>query len=245
VELTYSSIIENKHITEDIYQMELEFENKDVNPGQFFMIKSLEGSYLLPRPISVFDYNGKTLKLLYKVVGKGTKIFSALYQKEKVQVLGPLGNGFSLEDIDGNTALIGGGIGTAPLNYLIKKMKNKEVDTYLGFKNKIYSSENFEKYSSNLIITTETGEYGKKGFITDFVDWDKYDTIITCGPEVMMNEVIKIGIKKKIKTYVSLERRMACGIGACLGCSVKTLDGMKRACKEGPVFCADELVIEE
>jgi len=83
------------------------------------------------------------------------------------------------------------------------------------------------------------------GFVTEYIDWDKYDTLITCGPEIMMNKIIKIGRKKKIKTYVSLEKRMACGIGACLGCSVKTLDGMKRACKEGPVFLGNDLVIEE
>jgi len=92
VELTYSSIIKNKHISEDIYEMQLKFENKEVNPGQFFMVKSLEGSYLLPRPISVFDYDGKILKLLYKTIGKGTKIFSNLRKEEKVQIPGPLGN---------------------------------------------------------------------------------------------------------------------------------------------------------
>lgn len=243
--LTYSRILNNTHITEDIYQLEVEFEDRKINPGQFFMVKSLEGSYLLPRPISVFDYDGKTLKLLYKIVGKGTKIFSNLKEEEKVQILGPLGNGFSLEDIDENTALIGGGIGIAPLNYLIKGLKRKNIDTYLGFRNEIYSLENFEKYSNNITITTETGNFGKKGFITDYIDWDKYDTLITCGPEIMMNKIIKIGIKKKIKTYVSLEKRMACGIGACLGCSVKTVKGMKRACKEGPVFLANELIIEE
>jgi len=245
VELTYSSIIQNKHIVEDIYEMHLEFENKEINPGQFFMVKSLEGSYLLPRPISVYDYDGKILKLLYKVVGKGTKIFSKLKTEEKVQILGPLGNGFPLQDIKGKVALIGGGIGIAPLNYLVKNLKAFEIDSYLGFRDKIYSLDKFEEFSQKLVIATETGNYGKKGFVTDFVNWEDYDTLITCGPEVMMNKIIKIGKDKSIKTYASLEKRMACGIGACLGCSVKTTSGIKRACKEGPVFSGEELVVEE
>ena len=218
MELSYSSIIQNKNIIEDIYEIQLEFENKEVNPGQFFMVKSLEGSYLLPRPISIYDYDGKILKLLYKVVGKGTKIFSKLKTEEKVQVLGPLGNGFPLEDIKGKIALIGGGIGTAPLNYLVKSLKGLYIDTYLGFKEEIYSLKSFEEFSENLLIATESGSYGKKGFVTDFVNWENYDTIITCGPEIMMNKIIKTGNEKSIKVYASLERRMACGIGACLGC---------------------------
>jgi len=245
VELSYSSIIKNKNIIEDIYEMQLEFENKEINPGQFFMVKSLEGSYLLPRPISVYDYDGKILKLLYKVVGKGTKIFSKLKTEEKVQVLGPLGNGFPLEDIQGRIAIVGGGIGIAPLNYLVKNLKGLYIDTYLGFKEEIYSLDSFEKFSENLLIATESGSYGEKGFVTDFVNWENYDTIITCGPEIMMNKIIKTGNEKSIKVYASLERRMACGIGACLGCSVKTKEGIKRACKEGPVFSGEELVIEE
>jgi len=245
VELSYSSIIQNKNIIEDIYEIQLEFENKEVNPGQFFMVKSLEGSYLLPRPISIYDYDGKILKLLYKVVGKGTKIFSKLKTEEKVQVLGPLGNGFPLEDIQGRIAIVGGGIGIAPLNYLVKNLKGLYIDTYLGFKEEIYSLDSFEKFSENLLIATESGSYGEKGFVTDFVNWENYDTIITCGPEIMMNKIIKTGNEKSIKVYASLERRMACGIGACLGCSVKTKEGIKRACKEGPVFSGEELVIEE
>ena len=245
MELSYSSIIQNKNIIEDIYEIQLEFENKEVNPGQFFMVKSLEGSYLLPRPISIYDYDGKILKLLYKVVGKGTKIFSKLKTEEKVQVLGPLGNGFPLEDIQGRIAIVGGGIGIAPLNYLVKNLKGLYIDTYLGFKEEIYSLDSFEKFSENLLIATESGSYGEKGFVTDFVNWENYDTIITCGPEIMMNKIIKTGNEKSIKVYASLERRMACGIGACLGCSVKTKEGMKRACKEGPVFSGEELVIEE
>ena len=245
MELSYSSIIQNKNIIEDIYEIQLEFENKEVNPGQFFMVKSLEGSYLLPRPISIYDYDGKILKLLYKVVGKGTKIFSKLKTEEKVQVLGPLGNGFPLEDIQGRIAIVGGGIGIAPLNYLVKNLKGLYIDTYLGFKEEIYSLDSFEKFSENLLIATESGSYGEKGFVTDFVNWENYDTIITCGPEIMMNKIIKTGNEKSIKVYASLERRMACGIGACLGCSVKTKEGIKRACKEGPVFSGEELVIEE
>lgn len=245
MKLDYCSILENKKINGEIYEITISYPNADIKPGQFFMVKSLEGSYLLPRPISVYDYDGENLKLLYKIVGKGTEILGRLQPNEKVQLLGPLGNGFDLNNINGKIALIGGGIGIAPLNYLVKKLKFMNIDSYLGFKDEVFCTVNFKECSKNLIIATENGSIGNQGYITDNVKWKEYDTIITCGPEVMMNKVIKKGKENNIKTYASLEKRMACGIGACLGCSVKTKDGIKRACKEGPVFLGEELIIKE
>jgi len=245
VKLNQSKIIGNKRKNDEIYEMTLSYDEEVIKPGQFFMVKSLEGSYLLPRPISVYDYDGKELKFLYKLVGKGTITISKLKKDESVQLLGPLGNGFDIEKIKGKVALVSGGIGIAPLNYLIKKLESEKIDSYLGFKDKIYSTENFKRNSKNLTITTESGNHGEKGFVTDYIDWNKYDCIVTCGPEIMMNKIIKIGKKESIKTYISLERRMACGIGACLGCSVKTDKGIKRACKEGPIFLGKDLIIEE
>ena len=245
MKLDYCSIVENKKINEEIYEMTISYPDCEIKPGQFFMIKSLERSYLLPRPISVYDYDGKNIKFLYKIVGKGTELLGRLKINEKIQILGPLGNGFELNEINGKIALVAGGIGIAPLNYLVKKLKSKNIDSYLGFKDIVFCTETFKKCSKDLIITTENGSIGKKGYITDYAKWKAYDTIITCGPEVMMNKVIKKGKENHIKTYASLEKRMACGIGACLGCSVKTKDGIKRACKEGPIFLGEDLIIEE
>jgi dihydroorotate dehydrogenase electron transfer subunit len=245
VNLNQSKLISNKRKSDEIFEMTLSYDEELIKPGQFFMVKSLEGSYLLPRPISVYDYDGSELKFLYKLVGKGTKTISNLKKGESIQLLGPLGNGFDIEEIKGKVALVSGGIGIAPLNYLIKKLRFQNIDSYLGFKDEVYSIENFKRNSKKLTVTTESGNHGKKGFITDYIDWDKYDCIVTCGPEIMMNKIIKTGEEKLIKTYISLERRMACGIGACLGCSVKTTEGMKRACKEGPVFLGKDLILEE
>ena len=103
-------------------------------------------------------------------------------------------------------------------------------------------SKPFKSFADKTVIITEDGSYGEKGFVTDYVPYDKYDAVITCGPEIMMNKVINNCRNLNIKCYVSLERRMACGMGACLGCSVETKKGNKRACKDGPVFDSEELI---
>lgn len=239
-----SRIIENIEISSGIYKMTIAVDTKPV-PGQFYMVKGLNGDYLLPRPISVHDYCDGNLVLLYRVSGHGTDMMSKMNDNMEVQLLGPLGNGFDLEAIKGKTAVIGGGIGTAPLLYLAKEMKKADMDIFLGFKDIVYSIEDFENTGKNVIVATEDGSVGKKGFVTDCVDYDKYKTVITCGPDIMMNKIIKTCVDYKIDIYASLEKRMACGVGACLGCVTETINGNKRVCKDGPVFKGSELVISE
>jgi dihydroorotate dehydrogenase electron transfer subunit len=165
---------------------------------------------------------------------------SRMKKGDEIQVFGPLGNGFDITSLKGKIAVIGGGIGIAPLLYLTKKI-GKNSDVFLGYKDSVYIAEEFEKYSNNTIIVTEDGSVGKRGYVTDYVDFEKYDVVVTCGPEIMMNKIIDKCKEKKIKCYVSLERRMACGLGACLGCTVETVNGNMRACKDGPVFSSEEL----
>lgn len=237
-----TTVTENKQILNNIYKLSAEFE-AEIKPGQFFMLKTLDNSFLLPRPISVNDVNGNIASFLFRLEGQGTKNISKLCVNDKIQLFGPLGNGFDTEKLKGKTAIIGGGIGVAPLLYLTKIL-GINADVYLGYKDmeNMYISEEFKIYANKIVIVTEDGSFGEKGFVTDFVPYNKYDTVVTCGPETMMNKIMNICIANNIKCYLSLERRMACGIGACLGCTVETKNGNKRACKDGPVFDSEDLL---
>lgn len=237
-----TTVTENKQILNNIYKLSAEFE-AEIKPGQFFMLKTLDNSFLLPRPISVNDVNGNIASFLFRLEGQGTKNISKLCVNDKIQLFGPLGNGFDTEKLKGKTAIIGGGIGVAPLLYLTKIL-GINADVYLGYKDmeNMYISEEFKIYANKIVIVTEDGSFGEKGFVTDFVPYNKYDAVVACGPEIMMNKIMNICIANNIKCYLSLERRMACGIGACLGCTVETKNGNKRACKDGPVFDSEDLL---
>ncbi len=241
MKLCNSKILVNEQIIDNIYKLIIDFKFDKILPGQFFMLKTLNNEFLLPRPISVNDCDESSVTFLYRIEGLGTKVMSNLQTGTEIQVQGPLGNGFDLDKIKGKVALIGGGIGTAPLLYLAKKLEVK-ADVYLGFRDVTYGLDEFEKYADKLLIATEDGSKGHKGFITSLVNFDDYDCVVTCGPEIMMNVVMDACKKANAKCFVSLEKRMACGVGACLGCAVETVDGMKRACKDGPVFLSRELI---
>ncbi len=237
-----SRVTENKLVTGNVFRLSAEFQ-ADIKPGQFFMLKTLDNAFLLPRPISVNDVNGNILTLLYRIEGQGTKKISSLSANDEIQLFGPLGNGFDTEILEGKIGLVGGGIGVAPLLYL-SKILGKKADVYLGYKDmdNIYLYDEFKIFANKTILVTEDGSLGEKGFVTDYVDYEEYDFVVTCGPEIMMNKIVNNCRNKNIKCFVSLERRMACGMGVCLGCTVETKDGNKRACKEGPVFDSDELL---
>jgi len=145
-----------------------------------------------------------------------------------------------LEEDYGKVALVSGGIGTAPMLELSKKLREKKkdikMDLYAGFRDDIYLIDEINEFVDKSFVSTNTGKYGHKGFVTEILDVDKYDTVLCCGPEVMMKKVIEICKEKQVKVYVSMEKHMACGVGACLVCTCKTKDGNKRTCKDGPVF---------
>ena len=233
-----SKVISNEKVIDNIYKMVCEDDNV-VNAGQFYMLK-LNGATLLPRPISICEKDDKTITFLYAVVGKGTEEFSKLEAGDYINLTGPLGNGFDLEQDLGKTALVCGGIGTAPMVEVAKRLRakdgNKLIDVYAGFRDNIYLKEELDKYANNVNITTNTGKYGHKGFVTDILKPEEYDTVLCCGPEIMMKKVIEMCKEKNVKIYVSMEKHMACGVGACLVCTCKTKEGNKRTCKDGPVF---------
>ncbi|WKY42870.1 dihydroorotate dehydrogenase electron transfer subunit [Eubacteriaceae bacterium ES2] len=223
-------ILENQELQPGIMKMTLAYQEKSVLPGQFFMLRAWDKDPLLSRPISVYDYQPGKLSFLYQVVGKGTTILQGLMSGDTVEIQGPYGNGFP--QIDTDLVIIGGGIGVAPLYFLARDFKannpNRKCRAYLGFRDKPYGVDDFKTICDDVVINIG-------GIITDDVKTGNFETVMTCGPEIMMKTVSKI-IPESTIVYVSLEAHMACGIGACLGCTCQTKNGNKKVCKDGPVF---------
>ncbi|MGL4107105.1 dihydroorotate dehydrogenase electron transfer subunit [Clostridium sp. LP20] len=238
--ITYkkAKVLSNEKIVDGIFKLVCEDEN-DIKPGQFYMLK-LDGQTLLPRPISICEKEGNKITFLYAVVGTGTEEFAKLRVGENINLTGPLGNGFNLEEDLGKVAIVAGGIGTAPMVEVAKNLREKNksglIDVYAGFRDDIYLIDELGKYANKVEVTTNTGKHGHKGFVTEILKVEEYDTVLCCGPEVMMKAVVDMCKAKNVKVYVSMEKHMACGVGACLVCTCKTKDGHKRTCKDGPVF---------
>ena len=224
-------IIRNEYVGEDMYLMEVEgkFEGE---MGQFYMVRAWDKYPLLSRPISIHDINENSISFLYKVVGEGTKILSKLKKDDTIKLEGPYGNGY--EKVEGKVALVGGGIGVAPLYLVAKNIQN--CDAYLGFRNE---SILIEKYKG---VCDEVNIAIGDTFVTDIIDIEKYDYILTCGPTPMMEKLVKMVENTKTKLFVSLENHMACGVGACLVCTCKTKFGNKKTCKDGPVFRGEDVI---
>lgn len=233
-------ILSNKKIAKDVFEMVLEGDTQYITaPGQFINIQ-LEGKFLR-RPISVCDYDDTTVTIIYKVVGEGTEMMSALPVGETLDVLTGLGNGY---DISQGTKpmLIGGGVGVPPMYNLCKKLiaAGQKPVVILGFntKDEIFYEDEFKALGAEVRVATADGSYGIKGFVTDaFID--DYDYFYTCGPMPMFKAV-----EAKVTTsgQYSFEERMGCGFGACMGCSCKTKYGNKRICKDGPVLVREEII---
>lgn len=238
VEYKKSKVISNEKIIDNIYKIVCE-EDNTIKPGQFYMFK-LKGRTLLPRPISICEKDGNKIIFYYAVNGEGTKEYSNLNAGDYLELTGPLGNGFDLSKDLGKVAVVVGGIGNAPMVEVMKQLRNKDknqvIDAYMGFRDNVYLTEEFAKYASSVNIATDTGKNGHKGFVTDLLKPEEYDTVLCCGPEIMMKKVIGMCKEKNTKIYVSMEKHMACGVGACLVCTCKTKDGFKRTCTDGPVF---------
>lgn len=215
-------------------------------PGQFIQLKVLKGEPLLRRPISIAfaDPEKGTLDLIYRVVGKGTELLAELLPGAVVNCLGPLGHGFSIEA--SSPLLIGGGMGIAPLIFLAEKFQKKAA-VLLGGRNKeeMFWTSFYENNTKEMHITTDDGSVGTKGFTVDvlptMLESGKYDTVFVCGPEVMMRAAAKIAAEYKIPCQVSLEKHMACGLGACLSCTCEGKEKRRKVCQDGPVFWAQEV----
>lgn len=233
-----AKVVSNEEITNNIYKLVVE-DNSEIKAGQFYMLK-LNGATFLPRPISICEKDENKLTFLYAVVGNGTLEFTKLKENDEISLTGPLGNGFDLQKEYGKVALVAGGIGIAPMYELAKRLRNKDkdsvIDVYAGFRDDVYLIDELDQYANSVNVSTNTGSHGHKGFVTDILKVEEYDTVLCCGPEIMMKKVIDMCKEKNVKVYVSMEKHMACGVGACLVCTCKTKDGNKRTCKDGPVF---------
>ena len=237
------SIVSNTPLTDNVYKMILSGDTSAITaPGQFVNIQ-LSGKFLR-RPISVCDYDGETLTIIYKVVGKGTEQMAAMAPGETLDILTGLGNGYDLAPAGDRPVLLGGGVGVPPLYHLAKRLLalGKEVTVVLGFNtaSEIFYEQEFQALGCKVFVTTVDGSYGKKGFVTDALP-EHYTYFYTCGPEPMLKAVYRA---TNTSGQMSFEQRMGCGFGACMGCSCKTLTGSKRICKEGPVMRKEEILWE-
>lgn len=255
-------LVNKEKLKEDIYKFSVYSEEmcKLAKPGQFLEVKVIKGvEPLLRRPISIHNVNKEEnlIEFIFQVKGKGTDILSEVEIGKEIDIVGPLGNGtFDIKDYK-NVAIIGGGIGTFPLYELSKKLYGKSnVNIYLGFRNKdfVVLEEEFSKVSNNIIITTDDGSYKEQGYAINKLKEDIEkgnipEIIYACGPLPMLRAVQKLALEKDIPCQLSLEERMACGLGVCLGCAVKIVTDnagtttYKHVCKDGPVFWASEVEI--
>ena len=236
------TIVSNVALTDSVYKMVLEGDTSAITaPGQFVNIK-LDGLFLR-RPISVCDYDGQTLTIVYKAVGKGTEAMSVMVPGTKLDILTGLGNGYDLSLSGESPVLLGGGVGVPPMYNLAKKLlaEGKKVSVILGFntKSEIFYEEEFKAMGCEVTVTTVDGSYGVRGFVTTALEAMDYSYFYTCGPEPMLKAVHKAS---KTSGQMSFEERMGCGFGACMGCSCKTLTGYKRICKDGPVMKKEEIL---
>lgn len=242
-----AAVYKNERISDCVFRLSVKG-SFDVKPGQFFMLRAWDQEPLLSRPISVHDVDDEKITFLYHIVGRGTQIFSKLREGDAISLLGPLGNGFDIDMLKGKVALVGGGIGVAPLNYLYKQLSKKDdvqVSFHAGYRSQPFGLECIQGSCSLLNIATEDACVGKKGYIIDYFEPKDYDMVVCCGPEIMMSKLIKKCEAAGVPILVSMEKKMACGIGACLVCTCKTKEGNKRSCADGPVFLGSELILND
>lgn len=243
-------IIRQEEISYGIYSMWLKTEKiaEMAKPGQFISLYCHDGSRMLPRPISICEIDKKdnALRIVYRVAGKGTEEFARLSTGEHIEIVGPLGNGFPLKEK--KAFLIGGGIGIPPMVELAKQL-NCEKQMVLGYRDTLFLQDEF-KGLGNMYVATEDGSYGTEGNVLDAIRENGLDAeiIYACGPTPMLKAIKEYAMKNGIECWLSLEEKMACGIGACLACVCQSKEkdshsnvNNKRVCKEGPVFRAEEV----
>ena len=239
---TIFTIQSNDCIAKKVYRMQLAGDTEGILPGQFVNIR-VEGQFLR-RPISVCNITDGILTIIYKVVGVGTEAMSHLPIGTQLDVLTVLGNGYDLSKAGDAPLLVGGGVGVPPMYMLARQLREmgKKVRVILGFntKDEVFYEEEFRALGCEVVVTTVDGSHGVKGFVTNALDGQQsYYYYYTCGPLPMIKALLQAA---GTNGEVSMEERMGCGFGACMGCTIQTTQGPKRVCKEGPVFAASELI---
>lgn len=261
------SVISNSELAPGIFSLVVSAQNVPASlPGQFFMLRAYPSGVLLGRPISVYrhDQNSLTFLILHK--GQGTAELCALKAGDSLDIIGPTGNSFHHPHqfgTDLSVAIIGGGIGIAPVAGFALTLPPQTFDFFACFRSSVYGLEGLQERAKNLTITTEDGSTGTKGMLPAVFKPQNYDIVYACGPTPMLRYVQEAckatssspavsssvtsslannGAARCSHVFLSLEERMACGAGACLGCTVRTVNGNKRCCVDGPIFLASEVL---
>lgn len=232
---------QSRLLTENVWELRLSGDAAPITaPGQFVNIR-VEGCFLR-RPISVCDWDREGLTIVFKAVGKGTAALAGMKAGDKLDLLCGLGNGFDLSRCGARTLLLGGGVGVAPLYGLGRALlrEGKSPLAVLGFNRaeEIFYEEEFRSLGIETVIATVDGSAGVRGFVTDALP-EEYDFFCACGPLPMLKSVCA---RVPTPGLLSLEERMGCGFGACMGCTIETRSGSRRVCREGPVFEKEELL---
>jgi len=235
------TVVSNRALTAEVWELRLTGDTSPITaPGQFVNLR-LEGLFLR-RPISICDWDGEGLTLVYKVVGRGTEEMRRLGPGQTLDLLCGLGNGFDVGRCGGRTLVVGGGVGIPPLYGLAKSLlaAGKTPVAVLGFntEKEIFYADAFRALGVETVVATADGSCGEKGLVTDVLPAD-YDYFCACGPLPMLRAVCRTA---KTSGLLSLEERMGCGFGACMGCTCRTASGAKRLCKDGPVLEKEEIV---
>ncbi len=249
-----STVYKNEQIADGIFDLILNTNCnlKDFNPkpGQFIMLYTDSDAMMLPRPISICDFDGERVRIVFRVVGNGTKLFSKLKENKRIRISKPLGNGYS-DLFLRSYALVGGGLGIPPMLFLAKEIlrvnPEAKINAFLGYSGDLFLSNEFKA----LGVTTHVDRSGNViAVLEQFLSKStEINGIYSCGPSGMLRSLCALAEKKNIFCEVSIEERMACGFGVCVGCAVKTRSGFsdfeyKKVCKDGPVFNIKELIWE-
>jgi len=248
-------LINNSIITDEFFILQFYWEYQPPRAGQFFMMKPSRSSVYLQRPISVFEYNSqqKIVRFLIAKRGKGTCELSELQSGDKVFLTGPLGNAWlDFLPETGKFALVGGSVGVAPLSALVAEKPDAFFHFFAGFKQGFRGKDEENAimgnalYAKKLVISAEDGKNALIGRIVDFIyEPQDYDALFACGPIPMLRALKKKCEAKNVPCFISMESRFGCGVGACLGCTIKTVNGNRCCCKHGPIFPANEVLLDE
>jgi len=249
-----SELVKKISINEEFFILQFFWEEPPPKAGQFFMIKPLRASTFLPRPFGVFEYNHeqKIVRFLISKRGKGTIELSQMSAGEKVQLTGPLGNTWAeFLPENGKVALVGGSAGIAPLAALVAEKPEYYFHFYAGFRQGFRGKEEENAIigsavkAKKVVLSAEDGRNAITGKIIDYLfEPENYDAIFGCGPMPMLIALKKKCRLKNVSCFVSLESKFGCGVGACLGCTVHTIKGNRRCCKDGPIFSAEEVIFD-
>lgn len=246
-------ILQHEQVGPDIWQMVIHLPRTAslAKPGQFIHIRVNDDSMILRRPISIAgtDKEKGTVEILYRVVGGGTKRLSQAVKGDGIDSLGPLGTCFSMEGE--HIVGIGGGMGMAPILFMAREARPGQMTVVIGGRNEkeVFWKDLFPQTLKNIFVTTDDGSFGIRGFsvsvLPELFKKEMVSRLCACGPSVMMRTAVQMAHEAGVPAEVSLERRMACGVGVCLGCVCDRADGAGhfKVCKDGPVFDASEVIL--